>query len=276
MYLNAIEVMIGIGKRGWDDRCVSFEGLRVVAVGPGVWRQGYDVEVDMKNSQKQGDPLQLKTSHIVTGLWETMVQVADNNFYYETILTLKQHYRDIGTVAIKELTVAATANNMNADTNLFSTSALLRNADLATTKAIPVNLTAGPSYPAGRIADRGDPRLTIMYTYTRTQINSKDIFMAIIGLLADAAQYAPNRPLEAMQQISPSQRCTISLRPFPAPIQATYGFAVRGLRDLIYFIMLQLEKFGEMTFVLEYQGYRLVEGYVKARVPAPGVAAEKE
>ncbi|CAD6569511.1 MAG: hypothetical protein ASARMPREDX12_002702 [Alectoria sarmentosa] len=276
MYLTAIDVMSAIGRTDWYNRPIGPEGYRAYAVGQGVWREGYDVEIDIKNSQKPGDPLQLRTCDVVTGLWQLMVQVANDNLYYEAVLTLKQHYRAIGTVTIKELKLAATANNTNADATLVSTSALPANADLALTQAFPKNLTVGTPYPTGRIVDPRDRRFSIMYTYTGNQIKSRDVFMAILGLLAEAAQYTPGAPLQMMQQVSPSKRCVITVRSFPVPYKVTYGFAAHGLRPLIYWIMLPLEKFEEMTFVLEYDGYRLAEGHIKPLTPAPGVAVDEE
>lgn len=277
MYLTAIQVVIIFSQQDWDIKPIGPDGYRTWARGPGVWQKGYDVEIDIKNSQKPGDPLQLKTSYIITGLWETMVQVAESNFYYETILTVKQHYREIGTVTIKELTLGATGNGTNEDEILLSTPVLPGNADLALLQINPVNVTAVPSYPAGRVANPRDSRVTIAYTYiTGTQINSKDVFMAILGLAADAAQYRPNTPLKDVQQESPSKKCEIALRPLVASFQMTYGYATGGLWGLIIFVMLPLEKFGDMTFVLEYQGFGLAEGYIKAKVPAPGIAAGEE
>lgn len=276
MYLTALDITYALGRAGWYDRPIGPEGFRAYAVGQGVWRQGYDVEIDIKNSQEPRDPLQLRTCDVVTGLWQLMVQVAADDLYYETVLTLKQHYRAIGTVTVKELKLAATANSTNADATLVSTSTLPANADLALTQASPKNLTAGPTYPTGRIVEPRDRRFTIMYTFTGTQIKSKDVFMAALGLLAGAAQYAPGAPLQSIQQVSPSKRCVITVRSFPVPHQVTYGFVAYGLRPLIYWIMLPLEKFEEMTFVLEYDGYRLAEGHVKPLTPAPGLAAEEE
>ena len=267
MYLTASKAMLGLGRMGWDDKPVGTQGYRVTA---------HDVEIDMKNSQTPEDPLQLKTSYIVTGLWETMVQISQNNLYYETVLTLKQHYREIGTLTMKEPTVGAAANGTNADASLLSTPAILGHADLALTQAVPVNQTAGPGYPYGRVFDPTDRRYSIMYTYTGTQIRSKDVFMAIIGLLADAAQYSPATLVERMAQFSPSKRCLIRLTCFHRPYQLNYGFAARGLGLLIALIMLPLEKFGEMTFQLEYQGYRVGEGVVNAFASTPEVAAEEE
>ena len=278
MYLTAIQVVTVCSRTEWDSKPIGPNSWRTWAVGPGVWQQGYDVEIDIKNSQKPEEPLQLKTSYIVTGLWETMVQVAEYNMYYETVLTLKQHYREIGTVTIKELTWGATGDGTDEDANFLSTPALPGNADSALSQAIPVNLTTVPRYPAGQVADPRDPRITITYTYTTgTQIASKDVFMGILGLLANAAQYPPARPMaELLHQTSPSGRCEVFLRPLVASFQVTYGFATSGLNGLINLVMLPLEKFGEMTFVLEYQGFRLAEGSIKATVPASGIAAVGE
>lgn len=276
MYLTAIQVMGIFGTRDWDSKPLGPKVFRYTAVGPGVWQKGYDVEIVIRNSQKPEDPLQLKTSYITTGLWETMVQVAVYNLYYETVLTLKQHYREIGTLTIKEPTLGATENGTNEDANSLSTPALPRTADLAPTQAIPVNLTTIPSYPAGRVVDPRNPSYTITYTYTGTQINSKDVFMGILGLLADAAQYTLATPLKVLQQVSPSKRCEISLKPLVADPRVNYGNAAHGLRNLIFWIMLPLENFGGMTFVLEFNGLKFAEGSVKAMVPAPGVAADEE
>lgn len=120
------------------------------------------MEVDIKYSQNPEDPLQLKTSYIVTGLWEMMVQVFQRDLYCKTVLTLKQHHREKGTVSIKESTLEAAANSTNGDDILVTMPGFPGNADLAPTEAAPTNWTAGPAYPAGRVADPRDPRSIIM------------------------------------------------------------------------------------------------------------------
>ena len=277
MYLAVIDVMIVVGKNDWDDEAAPHGGARYVPKGTGVWAKCFDVEIDILNSQAPEDPLQLTTSDAITGLWETVVEAAEASLYCFTVLTLRNDYRDIrSTVTIKEANVAAASNSTDTDADTFSTRSLSRSADMTLTRAAPVNLTAAPPYPAGGIVNPKNNQLSIMYTYTNTQIKSRDILLAMTGLFADAAQYAPSAWLKTRQQVSSSGKCAISLVPFLAPDLVTFGFATRALTDLIYLVMLPLEKFEEMTFVLEFHRYRMAEGHIQAMSPAPGIAAEEE
>ena len=253
-------------------------GYRQWATGPGVWRKGYDVEILIENSQKPHFVLRLTSDILVTGLWETMVQIFQYNLYYETTLTMWYHYHEIGTLTIQEHTVGATANGTNADADaLLNTVAPTTDAASGVAQAATRNLTASPSYPSGRIPFPKDSRYSIAYTYKPTQIPSKDIFMSVLGMLATAAQYDPaTQPIKELKQMSPSKRCDIILTPTRNSVELNYANAVTGLNVLIDAIMLPLEKFGEMDFSVWFLEYKIAQGSVKALRLGSGVDAEEK
>ena len=277
MYLTAIKVMTNLVFVPWGVVAVGPNGYRQWATGPGVWRKGYDVEILIKNSQKPAHLLLLTSNVLVTGLWETMVQISQYDIYYETTLKMYYHYEEIGTLMIQEHTVGVTANGTKADANTLLNSVAPKDAPSSLAQAAPLNSTAPPSYPSGRIRFPNDDRFSITYTYKPTQIQSKDIFMAVLGMLATAAQYHPAMgPITELKQVSPSKRCAITLAPTRSWVEFNYACAVHGLNLLINTIMLPLEKFGEMDFSVWFLQQKVGQGSVKALSPGPGVAAEEK
>ena len=276
VYLTAIKVMTKLGFVPWGVVAVGPNGYRQWATGPGVWRKGYDVEILITNSQRSPPPLMLTSNVLVTSLWETMVQISQYNFYYETTLKMWYHYEDIGTLMIQEHTVGTTANGTKAEADTLLNSIAPKDAGLILTQAAPLNSTAPPYYPSGRIRFPIDYRFSMTYTYQTTLIQSKDIFMAVLGILATAAQYEPSmQPIIPLMQVSPSKRCVITLAPTRRWVEFDYANAVLSLNLLIHTIMLPLEKFAEMEFSVWFLQEKVGLGSVKALSPGPGVAAEE-
>ena len=235
------------------------------------------MEILIKNSQKPDVPLKLTSDVLVAGLWETMVQICQFDFYYETTLKMWYHYQEMGTLTIQEHTVEATANGTVADAEALLNSVAPKDAALSLAQVASLNLTAPPSYPSGRIPFPKDDRYSITYTYGTPQIQSKDIFMAVLGILATAAQYDPaQRPVTELKQMSPSKRCVITLTPIPDHYQLTYRHAVVVLYLLINTVMLPLGKFGEMGFSAWFLQHKIAQGSIKALGPGVGVAAAEE
>ena len=276
IYLTAIKVMTELAFVPWGVVAVGPNGYRQWATGPGVWRKGYDVEILINNSQRSPPPLMLTSNVLVTSLWETMVQISQYNFYYETTLKMWYHYEDIGTLMIQEHSVGATANGTKADADTFLNSTAPKDVGLILGQAAPLNSTAPPSYPSGRIRFPTDYRFSMTYTYQTTPIQSKDIFMAVLGILATAAQYDPAmQPITPLMQVSPSKRCIITLTPTRRWVEFNYADAILSLNLLIHTIMLPLEKFGEIDFSVWFLQEQVGLGSVKALSPGPGVAAEE-
>ena len=269
--------MIALTSIPWGAVAVGPDGYRQWATGPGVWRKGFDVEIFIKNSQKPDAPLKLTSDVLVTGLWEMMVQICQFNFYYETTLKMWYDYQEIGTLTIQEHNVEATANGTKADADALLNSVAPKDAALSLAQVAPLNLTAHPSYPSGRIPFPKDNRYSITYTYGTTQIESKDIFMVVLGILAIAAQYDPaQQPITELKQTSPSKKCAITLAPTPDHYQLSYRNAVIGLYLLINLIILPLGKFGEMDFSLWFLQHKIAQGSVKALSLGLGVAAAEK
>lgn len=256
-----------LGFLPWDAIAIGPDGFRIWATGTGVWEKGYDVEIVIRNQQNPQNPLRLKTKHIVTGLWETMVQISEENFYYETVLTVKQDYWEIGTITIQELTLGPTNNSTKADGTVLSKSAPSVLADSGLTQAAPVNSTANPAYPSGQVPFPRDPRFSVIYRYLDTQIPSKDIFMAVLGLLADAAEYYPEQSIRPMTQESPSKRCRITLTQTDIRYSVSYSNAALALSQLVSAVMLPLEKFGAMNYWLAFEDVQIAQGSVIPLIP---------
>lgn len=284
IYLTAIKLITYLGNLPWDAVAIGPDGFRIWATGPGVWEKGYDVEMVVRNQQDPLSPLRLKTEHVVTGLWETMVQISEESFYYETVLTVLSDYWEIGTITIQELTPGVANNNTNTKAEprtLSSFSPLTAHVDSGPTHAkAPANLTTNPTYPSGQVPFPRDPRFSVKYIYLdsprpQTQkIPSKDIFMSILGLLATSAQFYPERSMQPMAQESPSQRCRITLIQTDIRYHVSYANAAVALGQLVSAVMLPLEKFGAMNFWVAFEDVRIAQGAVVRLIPTP--LAEEE
>lgn len=254
MYLSAIDFMYQFAQRGWDTTLKD---------GFVVWAYGYDVEIDIESSQGRYGPLELKTSHMVLGLYQTILQISTESKFCEVYATLSLHQRQIGTLKIqKKISQSIKANySMNTMHNRLWGS-----------EERPKIISA--TYPSGELIDSDDPRFVITYTYTGIRINSRDIFTAIIDALADSAQFSSITIFETLNARSASATCAISLSSTESPSQITYGFVTKTLRALIWGVMVSLAKFGEMTFELKWKDVNMAQGSIRV-VAGEGVQQEE-
>ena len=276
IYLTAIRLMVYLAWLPWNAVAVGPTPFHIWATGPGVWQQGYDVEMVMESAKTPTGSRPFKTRDLVPALWETMDQTSECIFYYETTTTVKLQGREIGTLKIQELTRGATANGTSANVDILSNQVLSHDAALNVTQAISPITTKNPSYPSGQLPFPKDPRFALVYTYKGTQIKSKHVFMAILGLLGEIAQSDHAEPIEKVKQVSPSKKCAVTLDHNDEYYSLIYLDAVIALSQLVFAIMLPLEKFETMDFWVLFEGHRIARGSIFALGPADEVAAEEE
>ena len=239
VYLSAIDCMYQFAQEGW------YKGL---AGGLKVWAEGYDVEVLIQALREPHDRLALETIHIVFGLYETLVEVATQSRFCELVATLLLHRRRLGYLYIQKRTPQTLKSGSDAR-NLTVVKAFLPSNEV--------------TYPSGHFIDPDEPEFSIHYTFSGTRINSKGIFLAVLGALAASAQYSPDRSFVSLRATSPAGDCVINIRETDASFELNYSFITKALRMMITDIIVPLRKFEEITFQLKWEALSMAEAYIK-------------
>jgi hypothetical protein len=241
IYLSAIDCMYQYAQKGWDD---IFEG------GARTWVTGYKVEVDLEDIQKPGGPLPLLISHIVLGLYYTIVELWRSKRYCKVTASLSTHNRQRGTLRIQDLgSPVLSVNTANDNLTNISPGAL--------------SFTT-PTYPSGSFSDVDDHRFTIDYAYDGGRIASEDIFIAALDGLATSAQYIDDSKFQHLAATSASGKCQIDVSEVASPHQVNYSYVIKALRILTLDVIRYLRKFEGMTFDLKWEGISIAKGYMKA------------
>lgn len=249
VYLTSIDCMYKFARKGWNE---------VMPGGFTVWTDEYNAEIDGEAAQAPGGPLPFRTSHIVLGLWAALVEVSTQSKFCELRASIYLQRRQIGALAIRPKG-SHLINNHNV---------AFHNATIQTL----LNNTA--TYPSGRIPDPDNKELTISYTYTGDRINSRDVFMSVIGGLVDIAPFDPLAPFESFTAISPSGKCVTTFVKLDDQSPISFSFIVTALRLIIWDVIVKLRKFEAMTIALEWNGVRTAEGSIKAQ--GSGSAVQKQ
>lgn len=241
IYLSAINCMYQYAQKGWDN---IFEG------GARTWVTGYKVEVDLENTQRPGGPLQLLISHIVLGLYYTIVELWRSKRYCKVTASLSTHNRQRGIIRIQDLGSPV----LSVDT---------ANDNLTNIMAGALSFST-PTYPSGSVSDVDDHRFTIDYAYDGGRIASEDVFIATLDGLATSAQYVDNIRFQHLAATSASGKCQIDISEVANPLQVKYSFVTKALRILTLDVIRYLRKFEGMTFDLKWEGISIAKGYMKA------------
>lgn len=238
VYLCAVDYMYHFAQKDWSERLVG--GFTV-----GV--DGFNVEIDIASSQGPYG-LQLLTSHIILGLYETIIDVSANSRFCEVTTTLSLYGRQIGVLLIQKRGVGVSKEG-----GINSTGPVLVKG--------PTNSTT-VAYPSGHLVDADDPDFSISYTYSGARINSKDVFMAVLDALATAAQFSPSTPFGSLTARSPSGSCVINIAEEDSPFPINFSFVTKALRVVIVDIMVRLRNFGALALELEWQNVKMAEGSI--------------
>ena len=188
VYSCAIGCMYHLAQLGWD---------KPLARGFTYWLEGFNVQIGIESTQGSHGSIRLATNHIVIGLYTTILDVAALSRFCEVHTTLSQHQRKIGALLIEKKASPTLDQGGTNATNLLLEQGSLQGSVL--------------TYPSGRIIDRDDLNFGVVYTYSGTRLNSKDVFLGVLDALATAAQLDRLTFFESLNVISPSGACTISI-----------------------------------------------------------------
>ena len=221
------------------------------------WESTFSVEIDIEATRMQRTAVGLLTSHVVVGLYQTIVEVSDQSRFCEVLTTISLYGRQIGSLAIQKR-ISGTKTHVGR----ITTSSLMVKG---------FSSSNAPTYPSGEIIDVDDHSFTTSYTFSGIRINSKDIFIAVLDALATAAQFPANTPFRSLNAVSPSGNCVISISVESSQSELSYSFVTKALRSLITSAMVVLRKFEEVTFQLNWRAERMVEGSI--RMAGHGISA---
>ena len=236
VYLTAIDCMYSFAQEDWNKQ--QLDAFTILS-------PRSDIQIDIEPFR---DTIQLEVNHIVFGLYDTILDVAEKSRFCETLSTLSLHRRLVGTLRIEKMTPRILDGGINAP-------------NLTVVKGLPQS--NGVTYPTGRLQDPDNPEFSIDYIYYGARINSKDIFLAILDALATAAQFSDIEPFESLRAASPSGPCVVNLVGVDGPIKTNYSFVTKALRMTIVGIMVKLGKFEEIALRLKWEGSLIAEGSVK-------------
>ena len=213
-----------------------------------VWMEPFNVQIDIAPSQMSFGSIPLVTNHVVSGIYETIVDVAAKSRFCEVLSTLSLHRRQIGTLHIEKKTPRAL--DAEANTTLLTVAQVHSQSNDIT-------------YPSGQYRDPKDVEFSIDYEYSGARINSKDIFLVVIDVLATAAQSSPDTLLDSLHAVSPSGDCVINIAKVGDPSKINYSFVTLALRLLVMEIMVKLRKFEEIGFRLNWDASVVAEASIK-------------
>lgn len=225
-----------------------------------VWSSGFDVEIDIESSRGAHGSVPLETVHIVSGLYETIVDVVAQSRFCEVHTTLLLHRRQIGILLLQKRSPTRTlaTGGANATSSVSVDSVAQENAVV---------------YPSGTFTDPDDAAFSLSYTYSGVRINSKDIFLAVLDALATAAQFSRVKYFQSLTAVSPSGSCAISIVANLGSIfRVNYSFVTKALRFLIVDVMVPLGKFEGLTLQLKWETSEMAE--MSVRLGDHGTAAQ--
>ena len=234
IYLCAVDCMYHFAQADWYQELTG---------GFTTWVNAYDLEIDIESSHGIHGDFQLQTRHIVLGLYETVTDVSAHSRFCEVLSTLSMHRRQIGTLVIQK----RAPSKSNATSSVVDQGSPSSNA---------------ATYPSGQVNDPDEPSFLISYEYSGTRINSKDIFLAVIAALATAAQYPPMQPFRALNALSASGDCVISILGADSSFRVNYSYITKALRTIVVHIVVVLAKFEEMRFQLELETLTIGQGSI--------------
>ena len=223
-----------------------------------IWARRFDVQIDVDPSRMTRGSRELETNNVVSGMYETIVDVAATSRFCGVVSTLFIYGRKIGTLRIGKVRPGGGLEGEIPAAN----STLVKDA----------SRTNGITYPSGHYDDPDDVEFIIDYTYAGTRINSRDIFLAVIDALATCARFDPGQTLTSFHALSPLGDCVISVDNVDGPFKINYSFVTKALTLMVTDIMIELGKFEEITLRLMWQGSLTAE--VRVKPAGQGVGAQ--
>ena len=237
VYLGAIDFMYHYALTEWHEQITGGFTFRV---------ESFDVQIDIESTSPS---LRLETSHVITALYITIVNVAALSRFCETLATISLYQRLIGRLVIE------TKRRRMLDAGGTN----VTNATLLT--VTPQSNTV--TYPTGKYIDPEEPDFSVSFTYSGTRINSRSIFLVVLDAFAIAAPFTELTAFESLHAVSPSGDCVINLVGVEGYFQSNYSYIITALRILIKEIMFKLNRFEEITIELKWQDSLMAEGSIK-------------
>lgn len=263
VYVTAIKFVYGLGQQAWSSQVDLIDsGLVVVTEKP-------DYNVVILTSDKPPSTA-LTTGMVVKVLYETITDMATQApGFYEAANFISLHDKKIGTMFID--TERLSLNNDEGVANTASPAS-------PSHSSIPLLPITSPSNPQpttpNQIIDPHDPRFTITYDWTGTNIPAQDIFSAAFNGLAAVALHDLTSPCEYITALSASGNAVFHIGR-SSRTELFAAIIARGFYLLINRLFLVQRRFEEVFVTMRIHGVGVADGYVyKVRKGGVGNGAD--
>ena len=255
MYLVAVEAMYQFAQREWGEEVLGQTTI---------FRPGSNVEIIVKNTQRALDFDQLEVSHVIIGLYRGVLQMVNHPDWFEGVITMTVEGDQVGTMTIQTMHAGVDLNSntaTNATTGNFATARSLNARALV----------------RGQYTDPHHHQFQLNWEYNSPPyglMDQKIIFTAVLGGLADAAVHSPHESVLQINAIStgvgegpPAYWCAFRIGIDYDRIPMTYSLVTRTLRDAAGYLMVEQNRFGDMSLDVLYGGRNIAYALVSKMGP---------
>ena len=200
--------------------------------------------------------VQLRTLHVVFALFYTMVAMSEDSMFCSWNSYIYLNTREIGTLFVEANypTSNLRNNSTDVDFNGAPSIAAVNSTVDSTTLGITINIEG----------------LTITYNYVGDRINSKDLFIAVLNGMAEAAKAGAQSSCESLRAASLDSNIVFSITKSPtSPQPLTYKVVTLVMRLITLDMALEQRRFAEISFVFRWRKEQIGHGLVRKRPPQP-------
>ena len=191
----------------------------------------------------------MQTLHVALALYHTVVAMVATRGFYEYGADLYQAGRLIGGLSIEPAPPETALNTSIEAVHYISTT------DITTSDS------TSQSHDLGITIYIHDMNIT--YQYAGGRINSQDLFMAVLGGLADAAEAGMDTICTDIQALSPSENLIFWI---DADSGSTHPLTYQGVTDILRAVTvdmtLEQRRFAEINFLVSIGTHRVASGFI--------------
>jgi len=222
--------MYDLAQLGWENQMLAMIASHI---------EGYKVLMMFINPHRPVAVPQLQVSHCVDALFRAVNIMTDGVLFCQLRCKLSVSGREIG-----DFTVATMDNAANVPPSVAESDTAGSNASVST---LP--------YGRGQIVDPDNFLFVIEYRWLNKAIKPKEISLAVLDALAQAAMHDKDAAFQELEAVSPGGECGIFIdrvRDKPVLKPLTYRYATRALRLMFDEIVVPQKRWGDVYLKLTY------------------------
>lgn len=234
VYQTAISLMYDLAQRPWEAAVLAMTAEHIAE---------YNVLIMFFNPQRPTAPDQLKVQHCVDALFRAMSIMTDGVLFVQTRCKLVEGGpggKEIGILSISPIAHDGDSVLQHGDLN----HKMVENN--------PLNDTT--PYDRGQVVDPDNFLFVLEYQWFRTAIKPKEISLAVLDALSEAARYGQDARCNELYGVSPRKECTIVIENVGQNTETklTYRYATRALKLLFDKIVVPEKRFEDVYLRLVY------------------------